>query len=1161
VSTRGGIGGSGLLRSRLLVPRVPPDCLPRPQLVDRLLGGFSGRLVTVLAGAGYGKTTLLAQALARVEVPSIWCSCDARMTDSATLLAHLAEGISGSFPGFGAHLDLRDNLDAQVAALSNEVAETISEDFVLALDDIHTLPTAPGEALGALVRDLPPFVHLAMAGRAPLPFAPRGARVGRVLEVGEREMALGREEAHELLSGAGPALEARLIDELYDTTEGWVTGLILGAQVGVTRSRGGSLQAEGLFDYLAEEVLAGQPRELSEFLEATAVLDRFTPEVAGALSGRSDTRELCRELIHRHLFTVRLEAEGHWYRYHHLFQAFLRARLAARGGEAVRAQHLRAADAWVKAGEPAEAVRHLLEAGEPTRAIDVIDPIAERMLNSPEAGTLADWLREIPADLWRDRPALVLAEATLLFHEGRFTDAFDALERALERLIATGEHERAATAYFQLIYMQMVVGTPQRRGVEVGRRYLPRLDAETPMLALSTIMMASEAGCACDYEEAAEGLRRAAALPAPNSSPLLPAITTTMRALFVDHPSGRSDEALGAMDQAIETLEAHAEEDRLGFMVLALILRALVLNHLGQFVRALEDAERASSIAEKRGTGAGLERVLTKLRAVALAGIGRFDDLEVELGRAGPRERLLGSNYAFRLAAPAARLAAHRGDVTGVAREIALARAAIAAYGFSFDVPMWLCDLAESAWEVGLAETAAELQAEAVAAAERARTPWSRTRAALVGALVYEDDAEAADRWLAEALDRSALHGYAGIWAGRDHQFAGPLLARALERGLGPPGEAQAVLAQCGEEVFASCASALAGAPAPVRAELARLAGSARVVSVGVIDGLLRDRSPEVRDAARAAWARVRRRPRAAIGIVTLGRFGVARDGHRIPDAAFGRQKARTLLAALVAAAPAPAHREALYDWLWPELGPDRAGAALRTTLHELRRALQPELDAGSADSLLQSDGEALALELGPRDDLDCLRFLALARLATTTALPAGRLVRLEAAERAYGGPFLAEWPYADWAAHRRTEVEEAGRAVLVELAEALAAAGRTREAVAYWRRLVVLEPERESWHRALMRLYARSGDRALALRQYHACRALLRRDLGIEPGPGTRALYEEILRDEQSIGEGAEVGTRGILSADEDHSRDPANHFDSTGRNAVAPNAPHSRS
>ncbi len=336
-----------------------------------------------LLRAIYGKTELRAQALARVEVPAIWCSCDARMTDSATLLAHLAEGISGSFPGFGAHLDLRDNLDAQVAALSNEVAETISEDFILALDDIHTLPTAPGEALGALVRDLPPFVHLAMAGRAPLPFAPRGPRVGRVLEVGEREMALGREEAHELLSGAGPA---RLIDELYDTTEGWVTGLILGAQVGVTRSRGGSLQAEGLFDYLAEEVLAGQPRELAEFLEATAVLDRFTPEVAGALSGRSDTRELCRELIRRHLFTVRLEAEGHRLSLPPplpVLPAGPPCRPSGGAGGPGATSPRRGCldqppDKPGRGGSPPAG-----GGGARPRAIDVIDPIAERMLEQP----------------------------------------------------------------------------------------------------------------------------------------------------------------------------------------------------------------------------------------------------------------------------------------------------------------------------------------------------------------------------------------------------------------------------------------------------------------------------------------------------------------------------------------------------------------------------------------------------------------------------------------------------------------------------------------------------------------------------------------------------------------------------------------------------------
>src|SRR5438445_733717 len=53
-----------VLHTRLLPPRPPPDCLPRADLTDRVLAGLAGRLVAVLAGAGYGKSTLLAQALA-----------------------------------------------------------------------------------------------------------------------------------------------------------------------------------------------------------------------------------------------------------------------------------------------------------------------------------------------------------------------------------------------------------------------------------------------------------------------------------------------------------------------------------------------------------------------------------------------------------------------------------------------------------------------------------------------------------------------------------------------------------------------------------------------------------------------------------------------------------------------------------------------------------------------------------------------------------------------------------------------------------------------------------------------------------------------------------------------------------------------------------------
>ena len=119
-----------------------------------------------------------------------------------------------------------------------------------------------------------------------------------------------------------------------------------------------------------------------------------------------------------------------------------------------------------------------------------------------------------------------------------------------------------------------------------------------------------------------------------------------------------------------------------------------------------------------------------------------------------------------------------------------------------------------------------------------------------------------------------------------------------------------------------------------------------------------------------------------------------------------------------------------------------------------------------------------------------------------------------------YRGPFLAEWPYEDWAVARRDRAEEAFRLVLEELALALARAGRHRAAAERWRRLVSLDPEREGWHRGLMRSYAAADERALALRQFHACRAVLRRRQGIEPGAETRSLYAAILREESGTGD-----------------------------------------
>jgi DNA-binding SARP family transcriptional activator len=235
----------------------------------------------------------------------------------------------------------------------------------------------------------------------------------------------------------------------------------------------------------------------------------------------------------------------------------------------------------------------------------------------------------------------------------------------------------------------------------------------------------------------------------------------------------------------------------------------------------------------------------------------------------------------------------------------------------------------------------------------------------------------------------------------------------------------------------------------------------------------------------------------------------VTRDGVPVPESAFGRQTSRALLGVLLSAR-APVHREQIVEWLWSELPLERASAALRVALHGLRHGLAPELEANGPGSPIVAEGDTIRLVLGDDDEWDVTLFLDLAGRPARSPLDA--IGRLERAEALYGGPFLPEWPYADWAASARRELEARRLEVLERLAEALEEAGRLHEAIRRYRRLVALEPEREAWHRALMRCFATTGERAQALRQFHACRTVLRREEGVGPSLETTALYREIL-------------------------------------------------
>jgi len=215
-------------------------------------------------------------------------------------------------------------------------------------------------------------------------------------------------------------------------------------------------------------------------------------------------------------------------------------------------------------------------------------------------------------------------------------------------------------------------------------------------------------------------------------------------------------------------------------------------------------------------------------------------------------------------------------------------------------------------------------------------------------------------------------------------------------------------------------------------------------------------------------------------------------------------RRSQALVAFLAAHAGAVQPRAELTALLWGDSAEHRARQSLRQALYSIRRVLGPD-DAG-AGTLRDGDGAAL---LVTPDDVDALAFERLVRQGSPEALErALELYRGELLE----GLVVSAPAFEEWLVAERERLRELALQALARLTAHHERAGAADAAIQYASRLLTLDPLQEPAHRALMRLYDRSGRRGAALRQYARCAEVLRRELSAEPELETRALYESLL-------------------------------------------------
>ncbi len=425
-----------ILRTKFYPVNLTSDLVPRDRLTELLDGSQEVPLTLVSAPAGYGKSVLVSQWLDRYDGLSFWLSLDEQDSHLRQFLAHLVTDLESQLPDrFQSVWNLlRSKGDLADSAISGSLANCLvdlNRPCTIVLDDYHHLhhDSAVHRLLNAFLEHPPPTVHIILATRQDPPLRLISYRAAnQLLEVREHDLRFDESETARLISNLTdkvPSHEAMI--NLEKQIEGWAVGLRLTSMVlkqaedpdVVLKSlRGGIPHTQ---EYLLSEVLSGLDADNRDLLLKSSLLDRFCAELVAhvCMQHNPDTDQqavdafkFIKLLQQGNLFIYSLDVEGRWFRFHHLFQHMLQTELSRKTDTHTIAECHRSTSQWFESRDVlGEAIRYALLAGDEKNSIRIIERHCYEVLEEDQTHVLVTWLGQLPAEVIRQRPMLLLAQA------------------------------------------------------------------------------------------------------------------------------------------------------------------------------------------------------------------------------------------------------------------------------------------------------------------------------------------------------------------------------------------------------------------------------------------------------------------------------------------------------------------------------------------------------------------------------------------------------------------------------------------------------------------------------------------------------------------------------------------------------------------------------
>lgn len=414
---------------RLAVPKAAEGEIVREKLINCVLRSKS-KIAYIHAGAGYGKTTLLSQ-LANSMEGSVWLTLDGE-SDIFIFLNILSEALRHTFPDYDFSaseylpFEGKSNFITILANVFISSIENLSKDFIIILDDLHTIEEPKIRSLIAcILKYKPENIRFYLSSReAPwqelIPLKVKGS----ILELTQKDLTFTRDETIQILG----------LDDsnIYSLTEGWP--LAIGSfkvllENGVSPADIPSRGNEALYSYLFYECLSRLSSEMVDFLKTSSCFDELDPQMLDTVLNIKNSVNLLENLSSRNIFTIKTGIRQ--YRYHALFREYLQESAAA--SEKLSLQH-KAILYYYNKKEYSKAAKYAIVSDDMEMLKQIILKSYKDYIKSGSFSELRLWFQALGDSTSMLSREILVAKGAFLSSIGNFTDAKACLDAAIPLL-------------------------------------------------------------------------------------------------------------------------------------------------------------------------------------------------------------------------------------------------------------------------------------------------------------------------------------------------------------------------------------------------------------------------------------------------------------------------------------------------------------------------------------------------------------------------------------------------------------------------------------------------------------------------------------------------------------------------------------------------------